>query len=51
MPHPHLFTPRRTLLATAVLAALGSAPHAWGQVVELGSERRQRLQAQRRGGG
>ncbi|MFO1349410.1 MAG: integrin alpha [Gammaproteobacteria bacterium] len=35
MPHPHLFTPRRTLLATAVLAALGSAPHAWGQVVEL----------------
>ncbi|MFO1349407.1 MAG: integrin alpha [Gammaproteobacteria bacterium] len=35
MPHPRHFTPRRTLLASAVLAALGGTPHAWSQVLEL----------------
>ncbi|MFO1349401.1 MAG: integrin alpha [Gammaproteobacteria bacterium] len=31
MPRNRVFTPRRALLTTAVLAALGGAPHAWGQ--------------------
>lgn len=35
MSRNRLFTPRRTLLASAVLAALGGTPHAWGQVLEL----------------